>query len=134
MKKLLVSIYLVLYVFVNGLYANSQTENEKSIIQHFGDGIAYSIFKTAWPTAEYKDIELIKSEEIATGYEIILKFKGNSNICFMGTCPLWFKLDIITDFEFNIKDMSVLDHNAKLAAPFESAGAIAKAIANANSN
>jgi len=67
-------------------------------------------------------------------YNILLKFSGNSRICFMGSCPLWFILKIDMDLNYNIKDINVLEHNAKLAPPFETSGAVAKAIAEANSN
>jgi hypothetical protein len=131
MKKVLLTIYLVFSLSISSINAD---EKDESIIEYFSNGVASGIFRTAWPTATYSDFEYMGKERIAGGYQVQLKFKGNSNMCFVGTCPLWFKLGIDLDFEYNIKDMSVLKHNAIMQPPFKTSGAIAQAIAEANSN
>jgi hypothetical protein len=133
MKKFLVSVCVILHLTISSLYATT-AEDDKNIVQYFSDGVANSIYKTAWPTATYKDVELLDSEDITGGYKVQIKFKGNSNMCMIGTCPLWFILEIKMDLEYSIKDMYVLKHNAIVQPPFKTSGAIASAILEANSN
>lgn len=127
MKKSFISVLFVLCLSITSVFAIPNP------IKEFADGIAYSTFKTAWPTAKYSDIEVLEYEETSSGYDIVLKFKGNSRVCFVGTCPLWFKLEVLTDSSFIVKNMKVLEHNAKLAEPFATSGSIAKAMLDANS-
>lgn len=126
MKKIILVIVLLISLGANSVFADG--------VKSFADSVAYGIFKTAWPTAKYKDVEVLSSEKEYSKYNITLKFYGNSRICMMGSCPLWFKLKLKTTNNFKIEDMEVLEHNAIMQPPFETSGTISKAILEANSN
>lgn len=126
MKNLGVRIFLLISLGANILFANPMND--------FMDSVASGIFSTAWPTAKYKNVEIVENKKTSSGYDIVVKFNGNSSgtLCMVGNCPLWFTLDIQTDSNFSIRNMRVLEHNAILAPPFQTSGAIAQAIINAN--
>lgn len=126
MKKLVVTIFLLISLGANILFANP--------VSDFINSVASGIFSTAWPTATYKSIEILENKQISSGYETVVKFKGNSSgkLCMVGDCPLWFTLDIHMDSEHSISSIRVLEHNAILAPPFQTSGAIAQAIIYAN--
>lgn len=127
MKKKFLVIVLFVSFSVTGLFANP--------VKDFAEAIAYGIYQLAWPSATYKNVEVEDFKSDGSSKQIILKFNGNSNqsVCFVGDCPLWFTLKIYTDQEFHIQSMSVIEHNAILQPPFKTSGAIAQAVANANS-
>ncbi|BBB23937.1 hypothetical protein CVFO_0717 [Isorropodon fossajaponicum endosymbiont JTNG4] len=112
MKKLIISVA----VFVTfGLSVVCATPPEPNVVQRFSNTIAYGIYKAAWPTARYSDVEVENYGEKSNGdYYLELKLSGNGRVCFIGKCPLWSKLLITTDTGFNIKNMRVLKHNAKM--------------------
>ena len=126
MKNLILKFILLISLGANVLFANP--------VNDFMNSVASGIFSTAWPTAKYKNVEIVENKKMSSGYDIVVKFNGNSNgtLCMVGECPLWFTLDIKTDLDFSIKSMKVLEHNAILAPPFQTSGAIAQAIINAN--
>lgn len=124
-KSVVVRVFLLVSLGVNVLFANP--------VNDFADKVAYGIFSTAWPTATYKKVEMVNYHKTSYGYDIVLKFNGNSNMCMVGDCPLWFTLDMQTDSNFFIKNMSVLDYNSIIAKPFQTAGAVAQAVRDANS-
>lgn len=127
MKNLVVRIFLLISLGANMLFANP--------VNDFVNTVASGIFSTAWPTAKYKDVEIVENQKTSSGYDIVLKFNGNSSgfVCMSGNCPLWFTLNIQTDSDFSITDMKVLEYNSIIAKPFQTSGSIAKAIINANS-
>lgn len=127
MKNLVVRIFLLISLGANILFANP--------ISDFINSVASGIFSTAWPTATYKSVEILENNQTSSGYDTIVKFKGNSSgkLCMVGDCPLWFTLGIQMDSEHSIKSIKVLEHNAILSPPFQTAGAIAQAVNNANS-
>lgn len=126
MKNLILKFVLSVSLCVNIVYANP--------VNDFADSIASTIFKIAWPSARYKKVEVVEHNKISSGYNIILKFNGNSNgmLCMVGDCPLWFTLNLQTDSNFSIKNMKVLEYNAIIAKPFQTAGAITQAMQEAN--
>lgn len=126
MRKYILLLLLVISLGSNSLFANPVNDFVKSI--------ANGIFSTAWPTAKYKDVEIVENKKTSYGYDIVLKFNGNSNgaLCMVGNCPLWFTLGLQTDSDFSIKSMKVLESNSIIAKPFQTAGAVAQAMQEAN--
>lgn len=124
MKKRFLFIILSISFSITGLFANP--------VKDFAEGIAYGIYKAAWPTATYKSVEVVEHQSDNSSSYITLKFNGNSSVCMVGDCPLWFKLKIKTDQNFHIENMSLLEHNAILQPPFKTSGAIAQAVIEAN--
>ncbi len=134
MKNFIFKIFLVLSIVVNISFAVEVEEGteEHNLVKSFADKVAYGIFKAAWPTAKYKTTDVESIRKNSSGYDLIFKLQGNSRICLIGKCPLWFTLDIKTDSEFHIKDMEVLGYKSILAAPFQTSGSLAKAMLEAN--
>ncbi|MBW5291357.1 MAG: hypothetical protein Rsou_0056 [Candidatus Ruthia sp. Asou_11_S2] len=127
MKKLIMSVAVFVTFGLSVVYATPH------VVQRFSNTIAYGIYKAAWPTARYSDVEVEGYGEKSNGdYYLELKLSGNGRVCFIGKCPLWLKLLITTDTGFNIKNMRVLKHNAKMVKPFSVSGSIAQAIAETN--
>lgn len=126
MRKITLVILILISLGVNSMFANP--------IKDFADSVASGIFTTAWPTAKYKNVEVVTYDKTNYGYDIVLKFNGNSSgyMCMVGDCPLWFTLDVQTNTNLSIKNMKVLDYNSIVAKPFQTAGAIAQAIRDAN--
>lgn len=126
MKKIILTITLLISIATNSLSAYS--------VDEFANDVGYTIFKIAWPTATYKNIEVLDQKSTSNGYMIIFKFNGDSNLCSGDTfCSLWFKLKMNLDNDFNIQDMEVLSHNAFFSRPFKTVGAIGQAMNDANS-
>ena len=101
-------------------------------VSDFVRSIGYPVFKVAWPTATYKSYQVVDIDSYSWGYSMDVKFKGESNMCLMDSCPLWFKLRIKVNNSFDVKDMDLVDHNALLAPPFATTGALAQAMIEAN--
>ena len=125
MKKIILTVVLFIIIGANNLFAYS--------VEEFGDDVGYTIFKTAWPTATYKDTEVINYKRTDDGYDVVIKFNGKSNLSFFGKGLIWFKLLINTNDEFKIQNMDIIDYHSILAQPFQTTGAISQAMNNANS-
>lgn len=126
-NRVMKKIIMVLLLVANALFAVSlQT------VKDFANGVSYTVFKAAWPTATYKNAEVLDYRSDNSSNYIVLKLKGNSKICAIGECPLWLDLKITTNQQFAIKNMEVLQHNAILQPPFQTSGAVAQAIVEAN--
>lgn len=122
MKKFIVLILLLFSIFSNTMFANP--------VESFIESIAYSIFKAAWPTAEYKEFEIFKHETTETGHYLIIRFTGESSFCFLEKCVLKLDLGITTNSDFNIKNIQVIKHNAIMVEPFASASALLEILKN----
>lgn len=124
MKEKVLIILLFIGISSSNLFAITAEE--------FADNVAYTIFKTAWPTAKYKDTKVLQQQRTSDGYVFIFKFNGNSRMCLIGDCPLWFKLKINLDYNFHVENMEVLDYQSLIAKPFQTAGSMAVAITESN--
>ena len=130
MKKIVMSITVFITYGLSIVYAAPPDPN---VVQRFSNTIAHGIYKAAWPTAKYSNVEVESYGEKSNGdYYLELKLSGNGRVCFIGKCPLWFKLLITTDTGWSIKNMRVLKHNAKMVEPFSISGSIRKAIKENN--
>lgn len=128
--KLIISKYTAIILLIISTVLSGKAE--AGSVSDFVRSIGKPVFKMAWPTAKYHSYEVVDINSYSWGYSIDVKFKGESNMCWVDYCPLWFKLRIKTNNSFDVKDMDVINHNAILAPPFETAGALAKAMAEAN--
>lgn len=120
MKKLGFVFTFIIFIGANTLFANP--------IEKFVDSIAYSIFKLAWPTAHYSDVEVMEYDETSYGYEMIIRLKGESSFCLKDHCPLKLDLKVVTSSNFSIEDVSVKRHNAILQPPFKTIDSVADAL------
>lgn len=123
MKKFILTIFLVFSLGANVLFANP--------IQNFVDSIAYSTFKTAWPTATYESVEIFEHRETSYGHEVTIRLIGKSKMYVIGNCPLKLDLLLSTNSSYIIKDVEVLKHNAIMQPPFKTVSSIKDAVIKA---
>jgi hypothetical protein len=94
-------------------------ERENDDARSFLRSVAATIYRLAWPTATYKQIEFAGFQREPDGLAVAVKLSGEG---LLGD-NLWLKLGIVLNGD-GIKDVRVLGHNALLAGPFETSKAI----------
>jgi hypothetical protein len=99
-------------------------EPEKEETAEFFRSIAASIYKLAWPTATYRDIEFGGFRREPGGLAVIIKLSGEG----LFEKNLWLKLGIIVNRN-GIEDIKVMGHNAMFVPPFETSKTMAKLLA-----
>lgn len=127
MKKIIFIFFFYLQISIIPLNAGTL-----SALEEFAHNISETVFNIAWPTANYRDVEVVDFYDYPTKTIVYIKFIGESSMCFISRCPLSFELKITLDKEYSIKSMSVIEHNAILSPPFKTVGDIAYAMSQAN--
>lgn len=115
-----------LIVLTFSLIASSQDTKttQKSDIEQFVNSVAKTIYKLAWPTATYRSVSLDGVAFVDEGANVMIVLSG---ISAFDNDKLWLKLSVMIR-NGSIADIRVIDHNAILAPPFATSGAIAKAL------
>ena len=102
--------------------ARDQREETKSLVE----SIAGVVYAAAWPTATYENFSIKSIDPVANGYDVLVKLSGKSG---------WNDGDLWLVIVFNLrngelKDVSVVNHNALLSPPFATTKAIGELIAD----
>jgi YARHG domain len=91
---------------------SAQSERDARGIVH---SIAGTIYKLAWPTAEYHGITLGELQRVRNGWDIPIILYGKSAV---SGGLLWLRLDMELR-NGSLYDVRVVEHNAVLRRPFE---------------
>jgi hypothetical protein len=116
-----VAFVVFLLILSISLCAQAQTTNDPDTdgVAAFLRSVAATIYKLAWPTATYKDIEFGGFERESNGLAVVIKLSGEG----LFEKYLWMKLGIVVNRD-GIQDVKVLGHNGMFAAPFETTKAM----------
>jgi len=83
MERIVITVLLFISISTSNLLAYS--------VEEFGDDVGYTIFKTAWPTATYRNTEVIRQRSTSTGYDVVIKFNDYLSINGLKAKPTLFK-------------------------------------------
>ena len=106
MKQYLVKILIIMFLFTNISYANSNQDTGQKI----ADALAYPILKLAWPTAIYdtcsfQNIDFNRKGNIEVSFKIYAKsyWTGGS---------LWLETIVELNKDYDIEDISWGDYKS----------------------